>query len=540
MNMIRSVCIPSAFTALLLVLSTRPVHGQAPQPPQQLQAAQPEKKAAKEPSEPPAQKPTGKPTAPPTQPKLPAGLARPGSKQPSAKPTAKPGKPKLEKPSVATQPKPVYALALPPDFPGAGLFNNQPPFLVGVKLFAEDLTYREGDVLRVKFTAERESHLYLIYHQADGTSLLLFPNEARTDSKVPAKQDVLVPDLGDPFRFQIGPPLGIEVFQVLASLKPIEELDSLVKQKTGRAVVVSRELIGKLRDQLLKGKSSWTEHRVPIRTIAKDAVTADRKPARVGLFIGIDQYQNTKLCKPHEELRKGAELMHKTFLDRGGLDPSRTKLITGEQATKANIEEAITKWLPSVSAPGDTVFIFHTGHGGTVKNLDGTEPDGLNELLWTYDNDVGTNISSQEDFDIRKRATAIMDETLARWLQELPGRQIVLMVDSCYGGGVVDASALPHFFDREAARVKDISQLNVVVMTGSGPDETVRTPKGKVSWMPRLVAEAMETLPRPVTIRQAYSHYRQGIQRWLKEIKELGLQEPVLVDSVLIPIVLAP
>ena len=37
-----------------------------------------------------------------------------------------------------------------------------------------------------------------------------------------------------------------------------------------------------------------------------------------------------------------------------------------EQATKARLEELIARWLPSVSQPGDTVFIYFSGHAGHV------------------------------------------------------------------------------------------------------------------------------------------------------------------------------
>src|SRR2546423_14024732 len=40
--------------------------------------------------------------------------------------------------------------------------------------------------------SEREARLYLLYHQADGRCLLLFPNPARPDNRAPARQVVQV------------------------------------------------------------------------------------------------------------------------------------------------------------------------------------------------------------------------------------------------------------------------------------------------------------------------------------------------------------
>lgn len=445
---------------------------------------------------------------------------------------------------TAILPRPGWCAEEPPltvDFPSARLFNGRPPFLAGVKLFHEDLVYREGETLRVKFTAEREAYLYLLYHQANRITLLLFPNEAQPENRVPGRQDMLVPDLADSFAFRVQAPLGTEVLQVLASLEPLEELDNLLR-KDANAVFVPRKILDSLCDRLLKEPATWTEHRVPIETVSRQAEFAPRTPSRVGLFIGVNKYQNPKLCQPLEELRRGAELMAKVFVDRGGLDPQHTRLILGEDATRDNLQEAFVTWLPSVSKPGDTVFIFYTGHGLRLSEANAHGADVSDHGLTTYDNDVGENIGSTEELEARLRQRLILDDVLARWLQELVGRQVVLMLDSCHSGGMVDGRRLARFFQREAARVKSISQLNVTVITGCGPDETVRTPigEGRVSWMPYFFDDAMRKFPRPLLLQEAFVHYATGMRPWLEKFGAAGLQEPQMFDSALIPIVLAP
>ena len=491
-----------------------------------------EEKPAEKPGEKPAEKPEEKPAA------------KPAEEKPSEKPGEKPTEKPTEKPE---QPKPVGARPEQPsvDFPGAGLFNDQPPFLVGVKVNHKDLSYEEGEKLAAEFTAEREAHLYLIYHQADGKSLLLFPNEARRENRIAAKQPVIIPPPGQDFRFRIGPPFGTEVLQVIASLKPLEELDGLV-QKTGRAPIVSGEVIEKLKERLSKDLASWTEHRVIIRTTAKESLPPPRKAARVGLFIGVNKYQNEKLCTPAERFRLGAELLAKTFVERGGVEAQNVKTIVAEQATRANIEEAIVKWLPSVSQPGDTVFILYAGHGTTIKNLDGSKPDGRDGLISTYDNNPGENIKSQEEFEAALRKQLISDEALARWLEELNGRQIVLMLETCHAGSMIDARTLSRFFIREAAAVKGIAQLNVNMVVACAPDESGYNNPDRAALMPLYIAEAMENLPKPVTLAQAFAHYLAGQKRFLEEISKkadvplVGQQQPMLIDTSLLPIVLAP
>ena len=467
------------------------------------------------------------------------------SEKPLGKTKEKPGRsttPSVETPKPSTQPTLSAGMTLPP-FSGEGLLNDHPPFLVGVSLYHNDLTYHEGERLRVKFTAERDAYFYLIYHQANGTSILLFPNEARTDNRVPAKKDILVPDLDDPFGFYISAPFGTEVFQCVASLKPIEELDGLVK-KTGHPSVVSMELLKKLRQRLTKDLTSWAEHRVPIRTVAKQAKLPEHKPNRVGLFIGVSQSQSKKVTTLR--FSRGAELMAKVLVERGGVATQNAKTLVGEKATRSNIEEAIVKWLPSVSQPGDTVFIFYAGHGATVKNIDGAKSEGRDGLLSTFDDDLGPGVSSREQAEARARDKLISDDSLARWLQELHGRQIVLMLETCHAGAMIDSRVLSRFFVQHAARVKGISQLNVVVLAACLSDESGYSDPEKPVWMAHYLADAMEKFPAPVSLRQAYEHYVQGQKQYLLELggryktNVVGLQEPILVDTALLPILLVP
>lgn len=447
-----------------------------------------------------------------------------------------------------TQPAPAITtpagLSVPP-FPGAGLLNDRPPFLAGVNVDHKDLSYRGGDTLTVRFTSEREAYLYLIYHQADGQSYLLFPNEAHLANRVPAGKWVTIPEEGQDFRFRISPPFGTEVLQVLATLQPAPELESLVK-KTGRAAPVAKDSLDTLATRLKKDMTAWTEHRVPIRTAPGEQPTPvrkpARKPARAGLFVGVNKFESDKEKDEgkNARFRLGAELMAKVMAERGQLDPQRTRTLVGEETTRANIEEAITRWLPSVTQPGDTVFIFYGGHGGLIKNLDGTKPDGKDGVLTTYNDAFQSQKLSIDDWDTEARKHFISDGTLARWLQELPGRQIAVLISSCHAGSMIDARLLARFASREVVRVKGISGLNVAVLVSCFPDEQTLSNVKKPVWLAYYLAEAMSRLKAPVTLEQAYEFYRHEHRLRMAQDGDTGFHEPVLTDTALLPIALVP
>src|SRR5262249_52364182 len=159
-----------------------------------------------------------------------------------------------------------------------------------------------------------DAYLYLLYHQADGRCLLLFPNPARPDAQVPGRREVQVPAPEDAarFRFRIGPPFGDETLQVLATTRPLDPLDRLTG--TRRPPVVAPETLTALRADLAARPEPWAEHRVPIRTLPLSDRDPARPPARLGLFVGIGRYLHPEFAPTHEELRHSAEVMHDRML----------------------------------------------------------------------------------------------------------------------------------------------------------------------------------------------------------------------------------
>lgn len=174
-------------------------------------------------------------------------------------------------PSLANEPGALEAGESSPDpasFPGAGLINAKPPFLTGVVVDREDGAYQAGDLVTVSVQAEADAYLYLLYHQADGSTLLLYPNEAARENRVPAGTRVRVPAEGSSFRFRIQPPFGDEVLQILATREPAPELAALVKRE-GKATAVTGEVLQELKQRLSADRTNWAEQHVRIRTAEK-------------------------------------------------------------------------------------------------------------------------------------------------------------------------------------------------------------------------------------------------------------------------------
>jgi uncharacterized caspase-like protein len=137
-------------------------------------------------------------------------------------------------------------------------------------------------------------------------------------------------------------------------------------------------------------------------------------------------------------------------------------LLTNQRATRAAIENAILRDLASKSQPGDTVFIYFSCHGGRTSDTDGDEPDGLDEYLVTFDSILG------------QPETMLLDDQFARWIRELDGRRVVVILDNCYAGGssktvkgIAEGDAGSRhvdFIDGEMSRAKSVGQSGIAVL----------------------------------------------------------------------------
>jgi len=147
--------------------------------------------------------------------------------------------------------------------------------------------------------------------------------------------------------------------------------------------------------------------------------------AKYAVVIGISDYPDpvNDLTYPDDD----AIAFRQELIDDGGFSSANINLLLNSDATKSNIQNAITSWLESREDEDDLVVIFFAGHGtrGTdIAPID--EADGLDECLATY--------SSSGNY--------IRDDELDTWLDALDSQHVVVVIDSCFSGGFIGAGAL--------------------------------------------------------------------------------------------------
>jgi uncharacterized caspase-like protein len=109
--------------------------------------------------------------------------------------------------------------------------------------------------------------------------------------------------------------------------------------------------------------------------------------------------------------------------------PSRT-LPADEGGTLDGIRRAFD-WLDEHEDISTTVLLAYSGHGAQVPDDDGDEADGLEEAITTVDTEVTTTTITG----------LIRDDELGTELSKLESQRVVLIMDSCFAGGL-DGSAI--------------------------------------------------------------------------------------------------
>jgi hypothetical protein len=442
------------------------------------------------------------------------------------------------------------------------LRNDHPAFLVRVDVDQADRIYHGGETMRVNVVSAQSGYLYLLYCDAAGKVTCLFPNAFGQANHIEAMQPIEVPQPtrgNGNFRLRIGPPYGQEVLKAIVSLEPMDTsalgrlilADGANARLSGmRAVYVEESTEPK----------SWAEHFVKIETRASEAepqVTGDsplvslqpdlddsnRSAKRVGVFIGISEFADERI-RDLSVCHRDASRLAQTMRTHGQI--GQGWILLNENATRRNIEQTIRSKVAAATRPGDSVIIYWSGHGSRCADDGGDEQDGFDEYLVPHDGNLD-NLRSI-------RSTMVMDDTFGRWIQELDGRRVLIVLDTCHSGGQSTGqksissdhrdgkmSASFDFLDGEMSRIKDIGQRDTALLASSTASQvSFERQEGDLSTMTYFLIQQLEQPAGTVTLQTAYKQLRGAVTEYVQSHFPGTTQTPVLVDNLSAPFLLVP
>lgn len=149
------------------------------------------------------------------------------------------------------------------------------------------------------------------------------------------------------------------------------------------------------------------------------------------LLVGINAYNE----KPLEGCKKDADQMYQLIQKVWDYKPNQIHRLTDRKATRRAILSEIDNWLIAGTQPGDRVLFYYSGHGYHLPDDNGDEPDGQDEVLCPVDSQFTSSDVVQN---------AIRDDEINTRLQQLAGRQVIFISDSCHSGTMTRAFGQPN------------------------------------------------------------------------------------------------
>jgi hypothetical protein len=462
--------------------------------------------------------------------------------------------------------------------------NEFPTWMVRVSVDRDNHTYKVDDTIKVTVVSEQAGYLYLFNIDGQGEVSCLFPNTFQSKNQIEAKVPVTVPDPKDTsWRITVKRPVGKELLKAIVTKKPLEAFGGVTLNNRGGATAISRGTFRKLVTEASVGRAAgdeapmspddlrkpeefkkyldrsgeWAEHNIEVIT-SEDKAPAEK---RVGLFVGISKYSDNgirTLSGPHRDARRMAEAMKKSC----GLS-GEPRLLLNERATLTNVRDAFRE-LADTTRPGDVVFIYWAGHGGTAAAV-GNGTGAYDAFLVPYDAKLGS------DADLRR--TTLSDRTFGRWMQELDGRRVVVILDTCHSGGQIEGQKAgtlakadldpmkrylrgvsvpgsvkvqtpgrekPCFLSSQTVRARAIGQRQAAVLAASTFRQLAfeRREDDHTGVLTYYILEALEKSSGPLTLRDIHQYARGRVKHYVETNFEGTTQDPVFADQEGSPVVL--
>jgi hypothetical protein len=155
--------------------------------------------------------------------------------------------------------------------------------------------------------------------------------------------------------------------------------------------------------------------------VSTGAVAADR-----ALVIGNNHFDSRVANNLHGAI-PDADHMGSLLVDVFGFLPENVKVI--HDATRADILNNFRTWLIEGTKAGDRVVFYYSGHGSTATVSDA---EGTHTTSTILPSDTAPDVAANYDGP----GGQILGAQLGKLIDQLDGRKVMIMADSCHSGSI--------------------------------------------------------------------------------------------------------
>jgi hypothetical protein len=193
------------------------------------------------------------------------------------------------------------------------------------------------------------------------------------------------------------------------------------------------------------------------------------------LCVGINQYFSPQSGADLRFAEHDAESLSRVFTERYGYT---VKLLNGQQATRANINDALNA-LIAQAGPDDVVIFYFAGHGATVLSSGGGAAGGVagasGSVMEGYllPQDIPLRAENVDDENIYRDKAINMRELAARLTgRDVKAKHVLLLLDCCASGMAVASRSGGAPLSREYVHEIASQPTRQVITAGKGDQKS--------------------------------------------------------------------
>lgn len=420
--------------------------------------------------------------------------------------------------------------------------------LVNVGMDRADLRYCLGDSVKISVTSSTDGYLYLFSVDCEGNKTLLLPNKLCRDNKIVAKKTQVYPTREMDFDFEIvygTGAFGTEKVVAFVTKEPLrtakslkledyatsvtdaqaqrifDEMNGLIEKNVEAAKEAAKGGIGLVNRTVGKPRSDLKQRETANVTVGEcvyttvgtrrsggasqpdeqQPTTARKQAKRFVLCVGLNEYLQ---ATPLTLCEADAVAFATAARDYMGVD--KFCVLKSKNATLANVRKAICETLPELTQPGDEIFIYWSGHGGQM----GTAMQDKNDsYLVTYDGDFKNPVD-----------TMLTEDDFGKWIQNsLKGRNVMVFIDACHSGGLLENGGAKAFGSDLFARSKSLGGSGVFVLASSCVDQLSWETRGAetLSVMTHFLVEAIKNGKSTLTHDDLKAEIQDDVAEYVKK-----------------------
>ena len=154
------------------------------------------------------------------------------------------------------------------------------------------------------------------------------------------------------------------------------------------------------------------------------------------LVIGINAYPEIRVngvggARNLRGATNDAKNVKEALTEHFEVKPDEIKLLVDAEASRDAILASFRDWLIDGTEKGDRVVFYYAGHGAQVEDDSGDEGDDkFDEVL------VPSDTKGELEGPEAGLSGFITDDEIGKLLAELPGREVMMIVDACHSGTI--------------------------------------------------------------------------------------------------------